>query len=122
MKPNLGVVGQAAAFVAPTSETTAAVNSWLQQHGINSTALTPAGDWLKIETTVGQANELFGANYNVYVHDTSGKQVLRTLEYSLPEELANHITVVHPTVRYPDLLLMDVLVYIDIDVSAFRAS
>lgn len=115
-------MGQAAAFVAPTSETTAIVNSWLQQHGISSTALTPAGDWLKIETTVGQANELFGAKYNVYVHDTSGKQVLRTLEYSLPEELANHITVVHPTVRCPDLLLMKLLVYININVSASRVS
>ncbi|EPT05545.1 hypothetical protein FOMPIDRAFT_83202 [Fomitopsis schrenkii] len=95
---------EAAAFVAPTSKTTAAVNSWLQQHGINSTVLTPAGDWLKIETTVGQANELFGANYNVYVHDTTGKQVLRTLEYSLPEELTSHITAVHPTVSFPSFV------------------
>ncbi|KAH9924393.1 family S53 protease [Fomitopsis serialis] len=92
---------EAAAYVAPTSETASTVNSWLQQNEINFTNLTPAGDWISIQTTVGQANELFGANYNVYVHGETRKQVLRTLEYSVPEELTSHVTVVHPTVMFP---------------------
>ncbi|TFY58182.1 hypothetical protein EVJ58_g6573 [Rhodofomes roseus] len=91
----------AAAYVAPSSETTSAVNSWLQQNGLSATTLTPAGDWISVETTVGQANELLGASYNAYTHDSTGKQVYRTLEYSIPEELESHVAVVHPTVMFP---------------------
>ncbi|KAH9920671.1 Pro-kumamolisin, activation domain-containing protein [Fomitopsis serialis] len=87
---------EAAAYAAPTSETASAVyESWLQQNGINSTVLTPAGDWTSIQTTVVQANELFGANYNVYVYGETGKQILRTLEYFI-SGLTSHVTVSIP--------------------------
>ncbi|KZT64349.1 subtilisin-like protein [Daedalea quercina L-15889] len=92
---------EAASYLAPTSETSSAVNAWLQQNGLNATAMNPAGDWIRVQTTVGQANELFGASYSVYVHESTGKQVLRTLEYSIPEEIKSHVTVVHPTVMFP---------------------
>ncbi|KAH9924392.1 peptidase S8/S53 domain-containing protein [Fomitopsis serialis] len=92
---------EAASYVAPTSETVSTVNSWLQKNGLSSTIISPAGDWISIQPTVSQANELFSANYNVYVHDDTGKQVLRTLGYAIPEELAGHVSVVHPTVMFP---------------------
>ncbi|PCH43829.1 subtilisin-like protein [Wolfiporia cocos MD-104 SS10] len=92
---------EAAQFVAPTSETRTAVTEWLEASGVNATTLTPAGDWLGFTISVSQANELFDADYSVFVHDTTGKQTIRTLSYSVPEELQGHITVVYPTTTFP---------------------
>ncbi|EED77904.1 family S53 protease-like protein [Postia placenta Mad-698-R] len=88
---------EAAAFVAPTKEATAAVTSWLNNNGVNYTTLTPAGDWLSLTVPVSQANELFGAQFNVYTDETTGQQTVRTMSYAVPQTLAAHLTVVYPT-------------------------
>lgn len=89
---------QAAQYVAPSSEATSAVNAWLQKNNITATSLTPAGDWLGFEVPVSKANDLFGANYSIFTHESTGKQTIRTLSYSIPEELTEHVEIVYPTV------------------------
>ncbi|KAI0062178.1 family S53 protease [Artomyces pyxidatus] len=89
------------AFVAPTAETSTAVQSWLSSHGVSATAATPAGDWLKLSLTVEQANELLDADFSTFTHQETGKQTIRTLSYSVPAELKSHVTFVHPTVIFP---------------------
>lgn len=91
---------QAAAFAAPTSETQQAVNAWLSENGITATALNPAGDWLSFSVPVSQANELFDADFTVFTHESTGKQAVRTLSYSIPADLQGHIDFVHPTTVY----------------------
>lgn len=59
--------------------------------------MTPAGDWLSFDIPVSKANEMFNAKYNTYTHKASGRQTIRTLEYSLPSEVHEHINAVHPT-------------------------
>ncbi|KZT04588.1 subtilisin-like protein [Laetiporus sulphureus 93-53] len=92
---------EAANFVAPTSETLAAVNAWLAQNDVDAKTLTPAGDWLGISVPVSRANELLDAEFNVYADETSGKQAVRTLSYAVPQELQGHVTVVYPTTTFP---------------------
>lgn len=91
---------QAAAYLAPTSETTTAVNAWLSENNITSRTLNDAGDWLAISVPVSQANELFDADFSVYTHDATGDQSIRTLSYSLPTELVGHLQLVHPTTTF----------------------
>lgn len=67
---------------------------------MNYTTLTPAGDWLSLTVPVSQANELFGAQFNVYTHETTGQQAVRTMSYAVPQTLAAHLTVVYPTTTY----------------------
>lgn len=74
-----------------------AVNEWLACNGLNSTVLSPFGDWIGIETTVSQANELFDAEFSTF-HYGSGKSVIRTLSYSIPTSLKDHLHLVHPTI------------------------
>ncbi|KAI0045659.1 family S53 protease [Auriscalpium vulgare] len=96
-----------AKYVAPTPESTAAVTSWLSEHGLSATALSPAGDWIGIETTVAQANSLFDADFSKFVH-TSGQETVRTLSYSIPASLKSHLDLVHPTVTFPAIELANV--------------
>ncbi|KZT10837.1 family S53 protease-like protein [Laetiporus sulphureus 93-53] len=88
---------EAASFAEPTSETLAAVTSWLESNGINATALTPASDWLAFSVSVEQANDLLDAQYNVYTHETTGRHVIRTMSYSVPAAMEAHVDAVYPS-------------------------
>jgi len=92
---------EAALYVAPAAETLSAINTWLQENDIVATTLTPAGDWLGFQVPVNKANELFDADFSVFVHESTGKQTIRTLSYSIPEDLVDHLRVVYPTVTFP---------------------
>ncbi|KAH8978047.1 subtilisin-like protein [Lactarius hatsudake] len=96
------------AFVTPKRETVTAVKEWLAANGLNATVLSPFGDWIGFETTVSNANLLFDADFSTFVHDGSGKGAIRTLAYSIPASLSDHLQLVHPTISFPAPLANDV--------------
>ncbi|CCL99220.1 uncharacterized protein FIBRA_01235 [Fibroporia radiculosa] len=89
-------------YVSPTSDSVSAVNTWLSENGLTPSVLSPAGDWLGVEVTVNQANSLFGADYSIFEHSVTGLQTVRTLSYSVPNDLAEYINLVHPTISFPN--------------------
>ncbi|KAJ7806645.1 family S53 protease [Mycena olivaceomarginata] len=84
-------------FVKPTNETVAAVSSWLSGNSIGAKPVTPAGDMLEIKIPVSQANDLLSAEFSVFTHVETGKTIIRTLQYSLPALLTQHVEFFHPT-------------------------
>ncbi|EPS96632.1 hypothetical protein FOMPIDRAFT_1025327 [Fomitopsis schrenkii] len=92
---------EVAALVAPTSDTMASVTAWLKKHRLSATNASPAGDWLSVNVTVGQANSLLRANYSLFKHENSGSETIRTLEYSLPADIQAHVACIHPTTTFP---------------------
>lgn len=76
------------------------MNAWLAEYGLNATVISPGGDWLAIQVPVGKANEMLNADFSVFTHDVSGARNIRTLQYSIPEHLVNHLQLVHPTITF----------------------
>ncbi|KAJ7495305.1 family S53 protease [Mycena latifolia] len=91
---------EVAAFVAPTEETLAAVSEWLAENDIASKAVTPAGDMLEITIPVAKANELLETDFSIFTHVDSGATSIRTLAYSVPAALKEHIEFFHPTTSF----------------------
>ena len=89
---------QVEAHVRPSNDTTAKVNAWLASLGLNATVLSSAGDWLGVNVSVSQANSMFGTEFQYFTHNDTGKQHIRTMQYSIPESLQGHLDLVHPTV------------------------
>ncbi|TDL17183.1 hypothetical protein BD410DRAFT_807518 [Rickenella mellea] len=89
------------AFVRPSVDTVAKVKDWLSTNGLQSTTISPAGDWLSVSMPVKQANELLQADFTVFAHQETGKQTIRTLSYSIPLVLQGHLDLVHPTITFP---------------------
>ncbi|KAF8531378.1 subtilisin-like protein [Gautieria morchelliformis] len=89
------------AFVAPSSATATAVNEWLSSNGLTASPVSPAGDMLSFSLPVSKANELLAADFAIFTHQATGEQTIRTLSYSVPAALANHIEFVHPTTAFP---------------------
>ena len=86
--------------MTPRPETITAVNQWLSENGLTATKLTTAGNWLSVDVSVGKANELLDTEFSTFKHTDTGDETIRTLAYSIPADLAGHINVVHPTIRY----------------------
>ena len=61
---------------------------------------------LNINVTIAQANALLNANFSTYTHTASNTTVVRTLSYSLPSDLDNHVEFIYPTTQY-DLRAMN---------------
>ncbi|KAJ7891371.1 subtilisin-like protein [Mycena olivaceomarginata] len=88
---------EVAAFARPSDETTAAVSQWLSENDIEFKTVSDAGDWISLSVPVAKANELLNADFSVFTHIESGKESIRTLEYSIPASLQSHIKLFTPT-------------------------
>ncbi|THH32184.1 hypothetical protein EUX98_g1978 [Antrodiella citrinella] len=86
------------AFVAPKQETVTAVNQWLSENGLDSTKVSPTGDWISVEVPVSKASELLDASFATFTHVETGDASIRTLAYSIPTDLVGHVELVHPTI------------------------
>ena len=71
----------------------------MSNNNITAQTISPAGDWLSINVPVSQANALLNANFNEYPHDASNTAAIRTLSYSVPETLKDHLAFVYPTTQ-----------------------
>lgn len=82
-------------LIAPHPTSITLVDDYLTSHGIDVSAAerTPAKDYVIVTVTVAQAEKLMDTEYSVYKHVGSGTTALRTLSYSLPTYLHDHIDV-----------------------------
>ncbi|TBU25599.1 subtilisin-like protein [Dichomitus squalens] len=87
-------------FAAPRPDSTKAVMNWLTSNGITPTAQSGSGDTLDLELPIARANVLLAANFTPYVHDATNMIMTRTLSYSLPAHLHEHIAFVYPTTQF----------------------
>jgi tripeptidyl-peptidase-1 len=86
---------QVNALFAPASGALDAVKSFTQNAGLESSV--DNGLHVTIKTTVGTANKVFGANFKTFKDDSTGIEKLRTLQYSVPDEISSHVDFVSPT-------------------------
>jgi tripeptidyl-peptidase-1 len=86
-------------MILPTQETLSSVSAWLKAAGIDEVEVD--SDWATFKTTVGVANKLLDTKFAWYIsEEAKPRKVLRTLEYSVPDEVAQHINLIQPTTRF----------------------
>ncbi|KAI1110329.1 subtilisin-like protein [Nemania sp. NC0429] len=87
-------------LVKPSEDAAAATLSWLRAAGIDEADIEEDGEWVNFKTTVAKAADLLDAEFSVYSHVGSVRESVRTLRYSVPEEVRSHITMIQPTTRF----------------------
>jgi tripeptidyl-peptidase-1 len=80
-------------IVQPSKQANDAVVNWLKSEGVSK--INSDGTWITFVSSVGTANRLLNAEFQRYQRD--GVSKIRTTAYSVPEELAAHIDIIHPT-------------------------
>ncbi|RKU41086.1 hypothetical protein DL546_004244 [Coniochaeta pulveracea] len=88
-------------YTAPAARSVSEVSSWLAEFGIQQQDVD--NDWITISTTVQAANELLDAKFAWYEYEEDGGPKLRTLSYSVPDDVADHVDLVQPTTRFGQL-------------------
>ncbi|KAJ4294214.1 Tripeptidyl-peptidase sed2 [Kalmusia sp. IMI 367209] len=86
-------------MLLPRGESVSSVSAWLKAAGVEN--VHQDADWLDFKTTVGVANKMLDARFAWYIsEEEKPRKVLRTLEYSVPDDVAEHINLVQPTTRF----------------------
>lgn len=86
---------EAKALLKPRQDASDSVKRWLAEAGIPGNQVREDGQWLHVRTTVAHAEGLLSTRFGVYARDE--EHVVRTLEYSVPVEIRDHIESIQPT-------------------------
>lgn len=87
-------------YTKPHNNTLTIVKDFLSAHNVQAQALSSVGDWLAFSVPVLKASEMFNATFHIFRHELSGNTAIRTLTYSIPDVLKDHIELVHPMTRF----------------------
>lgn len=89
-------------FVDPPAQSVDFITSWLSSvDGISSVKYINHTSSISFLGTVKAANNLLHADFGVYQMTQGGAAILRSLGYSLPEEIRQHVALVHPVTYFP---------------------
>jgi tripeptidyl-peptidase-1 len=81
------------AIVQPSQQANEAVLKWLNSEGVSK--IISDGTVVTFKTTVETANRILNADFQGYQKEGIAK--IRTTEYSVPQDIADYIDVIHPT-------------------------
>ncbi|KAI0178003.1 peptidase S8/S53 domain-containing protein [Pestalotiopsis sp. NC0098] len=86
------------AMIAPTDESKSLVLDWLSHQGLaDKSVVSSRGNAVTVTASIEEIEKLLEADYETYTNSETGEQIVRTLEYSLPESLDGHVRMVQPT-------------------------
>lgn len=93
-------------YTKSKAEHVAAVKAHLLNHGAREQDIAEAkfGDALTVKSTVAAANSAWNTRLAHYTHTAQGHTILRATDsYTVPEELHDAITNVHPFTSFPNV-------------------
>ncbi|KAJ7188899.1 tripeptidyl peptidase A, partial [Mycena filopes] len=88
----------------PADETLDLVHTWLATNHATSVKWSPSQDSVSAVLPLSTAEDMLSTRFGIFEHSKTGRRVVRTLNYSLPQTLLPHITFVHPTTAFLDPL------------------
>lgn len=93
---------------APATETIDAVHNWLVSSGIESSriSLSRGRNWFNVNASISEVEALLKTEYKVYEHST-GQKHIACEEYSVPQDLSQHIDLIMPTVHFDTKVVGD---------------
>ncbi|KAK5994789.1 Aorsin [Cladobotryum mycophilum] len=85
---------------APSQEAVSGTVQWLLQSGIDSKTIKPSAgrNWIKVNTTVGEAEKLLETTYYTYKND-EGIELVACDSYSVPKDIQSNIDLIMPTIQ-----------------------
>ncbi|KAI4191778.1 MAG: hypothetical protein LQ348_003430, partial [Seirophora lacunosa] len=88
------------AMLKPSSEASNAILGWLHAEGVSSSNIEDAGDWINFYVSATEAERIMDTKFYYYSNIHNGMERIRTLHYSVPRILHQHIHMIQPTTRF----------------------
>lgn len=86
-------------MLKPSQESLQVVQEWLESNDLGDD-LRIDSDWIYATTTVGHAESMLRTKYQSYRDVDTGLKRSRTLSYSVPRNIKEHINMIHPTTSF----------------------
>ncbi|KAI0395346.1 Pro-kumamolisin [Xylariaceae sp. FL0594] len=86
---------QVDALFAPPSSASAVVRDWLTRSGVRDEYIHDQRSTIRFTAAVRTVNRLLSTSFGYY--DVAGSRKLRTTEYSVPDDVARFVQLIHPT-------------------------
>ncbi|KAI1435443.1 peptidase S8/S53 domain-containing protein [Xylaria sp. CBS 124048] len=92
---------QVIAAFAPSDEAVSDTTQWLLDMGVSPNRIAPSAgrNWIKVNSTVAEAEKLLNTTYGIY-QDDEGTTLLACESYALPASIQEHIDFVSPTIQF----------------------
>lgn len=87
------------AFLRPNASSIASVRRWLEAYGVEVWFEDDGSGPTDVLVSTEQAEALLNTKYSLFRNE-HGREIIRTLEYSVPKHLAGIIQTIHPTTRF----------------------
>ncbi|KAI9833598.1 MAG: hypothetical protein M1819_003551 [Sarea resinae] len=88
------------ARLRPTSVATSTILNWLEVGGVPSRDVQDDGEWINFYATVNRAERLLNTTFLRYHNTVEDIERIRTLQYSVPQVIQQHIDMIQPTTRF----------------------
>ena len=89
---------QVNSYLLPPPQASTALADWLQNSGISYAQIRNDGHWITFTATVAQAEAILDTQYFYWTN--GGRMQMRTLSYSVPDDLRSYISMIQPTTRF----------------------
>jgi tripeptidyl-peptidase-1 len=86
-------------FLRPPAAITDKIIAWLTSADVHGDAIDSNGNWISFTVPVSKAERILKTEFFYFHHPQQGT-ILRTLGYSVPDELHSHIQLIQPTTRF----------------------
>ncbi|KAH7323933.1 peptidase S8/S53 domain-containing protein [Rhexocercosporidium sp. MPI-PUGE-AT-0058] len=111
---------QLGSLVAPEPGNVNLITSWLNSFsGVSDIAYSVHASSISFKSTVSAASSMLATQFGVFRVTNGDGSIVRSLEYSLPDYLSQHIGLIHPVTYFPPSKRPDVK-SVDEDAKRFR--
>jgi tripeptidyl-peptidase-1 len=88
------------AFLRPSEEASDKVLSWLKSENVPAASIENHGNWVTFTVPVSQAERMLRTRFYAFQHPETDTTQIRTLEYSVPDDIHRYIQMIQPTTRF----------------------
>ncbi|GKZ22124.1 polynucleotide 3'-phosphatase [Aspergillus brasiliensis] len=88
------------AFMRPSDQVSKTILSWLESEHVPSDAIEDRGDWVAFTVPLSQAQSMMKTDFYNFHHLETNTTQIRTLKYSVPEEVDPYLQMIQPTTRF----------------------
>lgn len=87
-------------FLRPSGDAVDAILSWMKSEDVPDDKIERHGNWLTWMVPVSQAEKMLHTRFRSFRNNVSQNVDIRTLEYSVPQDVYDHIQMIQPTTRF----------------------
>ncbi|PYI19689.1 subtilisin-like protein [Aspergillus violaceofuscus CBS 115571] len=88
------------ASMRPSEQAAAKVRSWLEREHVPAESIEDRGDWLAFTIPLSQAESMMKTQFSHFYHSRTQTTTIRTLAYSVPEDVRPFVQLIQPTTRF----------------------